>query len=278
LPPLGLCRPWRPHHCPPPPQLRLWSLLCSVNQEYLMGPSILASLSVTFSLRGRQSAWPAASLPNSEKRDHSWDTGLSSNVPACLVFRMSRVAVSVVSDYGLDDRSWIPNRVKRFFLQLLRTDRFWGPPSFLYNGYRGVLSPAVKYGRGVIPTTHLLPMPRLRKSRSYTSCLPNPQAPSWRLAGPLYLFTKFSDETLLYYTLLSRIYLEFIYFDFPRLRSRTPGYSHTTWSSSKANSPKMLLWETYSPRWTRIYAICVTSYAAHVAGNELQIHDVGIMW
>jgi hypothetical protein len=35
-------------------------------------------------------------------------------------------------------------------------------------------------------TTHPLLVPRLRKSRSYTSCHPN--APPWRLTGPLYLY------------------------------------------------------------------------------------------
>jgi hypothetical protein len=38
----------------------------------------------------------------------------------------------------------------------------------------------------VILTTHPLLVPRLRKSRSYTSCHPN--APIWSVTGPLYLF------------------------------------------------------------------------------------------
>jgi hypothetical protein len=41
-----------------------------------------------------------------------------------------------------------------------------------------------KAGRGVILTTHPLPVPRLRKSRSCTSCHPN--APLWSVTGPLY--------------------------------------------------------------------------------------------
>jgi hypothetical protein len=36
-------------------------------------------------------------------------------------------------------------------------------------------------------TTHPLLVPRLRKSRSYTSCHPN--APLWSVTGPLYFFT-----------------------------------------------------------------------------------------
>jgi hypothetical protein len=48
----------------------------------------------------------------------------------------------------------------------------WGPPSLLSNGYRGVLSPGVKRGRGVTLTTHHHLVPRLRMSRSYTSSPP----------------------------------------------------------------------------------------------------------
>jgi hypothetical protein len=50
----------------------------------------------------------------------------------------------------------------------------------------GALSPGVKRGRGVILTTHPLLVPRLRKSRSYTSCHPN--APLWSVTEPLHLF------------------------------------------------------------------------------------------
>jgi hypothetical protein len=43
----------------------------------------------------------------------------------------------------------------------------------------------LKRGRGVMLTTHPLLVPRLRKSRSYTSCHPN--APPWRVEGTLAL-------------------------------------------------------------------------------------------
>jgi hypothetical protein len=46
--------------------------------------------------------------------------------------------------------------------------------------------PGVKRGRGVMLSTHPLLVPRLRKSRSYTSCHPN--APLWSVTEPLYLF------------------------------------------------------------------------------------------
>jgi hypothetical protein len=47
-------------------------------------------------------------------------------------------SVSIVSAYGLPgDRGSIPGRRKGFFLQPLCPDRLWGPPSLVYNGYRG---------------------------------------------------------------------------------------------------------------------------------------------
>jgi hypothetical protein len=49
----------------------------------------------------------------------------------------------------------------------------WGPPSLLHNGYRGVLSPGLKRGRGVTLTTHPhLVVPRSWMSTSYTSSPP----------------------------------------------------------------------------------------------------------
>jgi hypothetical protein len=59
------------------------------------------------------------------------DTGLS--------FNMSRVAhYSVWLRAGRPgDRGSIPGRGKRYFLSPLCSDRLWGPPSLLYNGYRG---------------------------------------------------------------------------------------------------------------------------------------------
>jgi hypothetical protein len=52
-----------------------------------------------------------------------------------------------------------------------------------------------KSGRGVMLTTHPLPVPRLRKSRSYTSTHPN--APLRSVTGPLYLYL-WGHITLLY--------------------------------------------------------------------------------
>jgi hypothetical protein len=55
-----------------------------------------------------------------------------------------------------------------------------GPTQPPGQGVPGALSPGVKRGRGVIL------VPRLRKSRSCTSCHPN--AALWSVTGPLYLF------------------------------------------------------------------------------------------
>jgi hypothetical protein len=55
----------------------------------------------------------------------------------------------------------------------------------------GVLAPGVKRGRGVMLTSHLLLVPRLRKSRSCTSS--PPKAPQWRGAWQLY-FTLVCNE------------------------------------------------------------------------------------
>jgi hypothetical protein len=46
-------------------------------------------------------------------------------------------SVIIVFDHGLDDRGSIPDRGRGFFLWLLRSDRLWGLPSLLYNGYWG---------------------------------------------------------------------------------------------------------------------------------------------
>jgi hypothetical protein len=54
-----------------------------------------------------------------------------------LVIKEPGSSGSIVSDYGLDDRGSIPGRGKGFFLYPLCPDRLWGPPSLLYNGYRG---------------------------------------------------------------------------------------------------------------------------------------------
>jgi hypothetical protein len=66
-----------------------------------------------------------------------------------LLFRDS--AVNPVTGFGLKGRGVgfrVPVRAK-FFSSPRRPDRFWDPPSFLSNGYRGLS------GRSVKLTTHL---------------------------------------------------------------------------------------------------------------------------
>jgi hypothetical protein len=80
--------------------------------------------------------------------------------------------VSIVTDYGLDDRGSIPNRGRGFFFYSLRPDRLWGSPPVQW--VPGVLSLGVKRGRNVTLTTHphLVPRLRMSMSRSYTSSPP----------------------------------------------------------------------------------------------------------
>jgi hypothetical protein len=67
--------------------------------------------------------------------------------------------VGIATRYGLEGTA-----IKSRWGEIFRTcpDRPWGPPSLLYNGYRGF--PGGKNGRGVMLTTHPLLVPRLRKS------------------------------------------------------------------------------------------------------------------
>jgi hypothetical protein len=52
-------------------------------------------------------------------------------------YRSRGSSVSIVTDYGLDDRGSIPDRSIGFFFESLRSDRLWGPPNLVYDGYRG---------------------------------------------------------------------------------------------------------------------------------------------
>jgi hypothetical protein len=57
----------------------------------------------------------------------------------CLLYKMREPgrSVSTVSDYWLDGRGSILN-TGRYFLYPLRPEWLWGPPSLVYNGYRGL--------------------------------------------------------------------------------------------------------------------------------------------
>ena len=47
-----------------------------------------------------------------------------------------------------------------------RPDRHWCPPSLMYNGYR--VFPGVRFGRGVLLTTHPLLVPRSTHTLGHT--------------------------------------------------------------------------------------------------------------
>ena len=70
-------------------------------------------------------------------------------------------------------------------------DRPWGPPSLLYNGYR--LFPGVKYGRGVLLTTHPLLVSRSWKSRAIP--LPTLWATPRPVRGNLYLYLYINSDS-----------------------------------------------------------------------------------
>jgi hypothetical protein len=74
------------------------------------------------------------------------------------------LCVGIATDYGLDDGG-VGVRVPvglRFFSSLRRSDRFWGPPSLLSNGYQG-LFPRGESGRGVKLFIHFQLVSRSRK-------------------------------------------------------------------------------------------------------------------
>jgi hypothetical protein len=102
-----------------------------------------------------------------------------------LIFYELSSSFSIVSDYGLDGQGSIPDG-QRIFPLTSASRPALGPNQPPVQWVPGALSPGVKHGQGVMLTTHPLLVPRLRKSRSYTSCHPN--APLWSVMGQLYLF------------------------------------------------------------------------------------------
>jgi hypothetical protein len=89
------------------------------------------------------------------------------------IVRSRDSSFGVATCYGLE----VPGIESRWGDEIFRTypDRPWGPPSLPYNGYR--IFPGVKSGRGVTLTTHLLLVPRSRKSRAI------PLLPLWVLVA-----------------------------------------------------------------------------------------------
>jgi hypothetical protein len=82
------------------------------------------------------------------------------------------------------DRGSILGRSIVFFLWPLCPDRLWGPPSLLYNGYRGVLSSEVSAaGAWRWPLTPI----QCRSQEWVGGIRPFPQAPPWRVVGQFFL-------------------------------------------------------------------------------------------
>jgi hypothetical protein len=102
-----------------------------------------------------------------------------------LLYFVSRgSSVSIVSDYGLDDRAIevrSPAGAKDFSSNLCVQTGSGAHPASCTIGTGGSL-PGEKRGRGVTLTSHPHLVPRSGMSRSYT---PAPHAPSWRVAGLL---------------------------------------------------------------------------------------------
>jgi hypothetical protein len=88
-------------------------------------------------------------------------------------------SVSIVSDYGLDDRVRLPAGAKDFILASASRSVL-GPTQSPFQWVPGVLSPGVKRGWGVTLTTHSHLVPRSRISRSSSS------SPTKHLLGVLW--------------------------------------------------------------------------------------------
>jgi hypothetical protein len=84
-----------------------------------------------------------------------------------------------------------PRQIQRIFSLTSASRPALGPTQPPVQWVPGALSPGVKRGQGVMLTTHALLVPRLRKSRSYTSCHPN--APLWSVTGPLLSYKHTAD-------------------------------------------------------------------------------------
>jgi hypothetical protein len=115
-----------------------------------------------------------------------------------LYFEEPGSSVSIVSDYGLDDRAIAvrsPAEAKDFCSDLCVQTGSEAHPASCTMGTGGPF-PGAKSRPGCDADHSPHIVPRSRMSRSYISS-PPPQAPSWRVAGVLcfliYIFT-FSDK------------------------------------------------------------------------------------
>jgi hypothetical protein len=113
-----------------------------------------------------------ASSSNSNLLFRPLKSAISQLFSAPAAFRSRGSLVSIVPNYGLDDRGSIPEQRQKIFLLASASRPAMRPTHPPVQRVPGVLSPGVKRGRGVMLTTNPHLVPRLRMSRSYTSSPP----------------------------------------------------------------------------------------------------------
>jgi len=80
-----------------------------------------------------------------------------------------------VTGYGTDVQGSILSRGDRLSVSLMHPDSLWGPPIFLYDGYRGSVH-KLKIGCCMELTTHQYLAPSFRMHKAIA---PFPQISSW---------------------------------------------------------------------------------------------------
>jgi hypothetical protein len=137
-------------------------------------------------LHGAESALEKLIISHTVKKCPSY-TGTICSLPYSQQPTSKLPPHSQFSDYELDDRGSIPGRGKGFLFQPLYPERLWGPPSLLFNGYRGpFFGGKARPGRDA---DHSPPSSaELKKEEELYFHFP--QAPPWCVAGQLY-FTSY---------------------------------------------------------------------------------------
>jgi hypothetical protein len=123
-----------------------------------------------------------------------------------------------VSDYGLDGRGSIPDRGRGYSSNLSVQTGSGAHLASCTMGTGGPF-PGVKRGRGVMLTAHPLLVPRLRKSRSYTSSHTKRLHGVWRDHFTFTFYVQ-SNKQLSLSQLMHGIYLGSAAFPFQALERR----------------------------------------------------------